>query len=308
MEVSLAPTAVVDDGPGRPRGLAAGVVAMSASAVSNQSGAAIGSTAFAQIGPAGVVAVRQFVAAAVLLVVVRPRLRDLTAEQWWPIAGLALVFATMNITLYAAIDRIGIGLAVTLEFLGPLAVALGASRTRRDLALAVVSGAGVYVLVLPGPSSDWTGVGLGVAAGACWAAYILLNRRVGAIVPGLQGTAAATALSATLYVPVALLVVAHRGVPAEALGLAVLTGLLSSVVPYVADLLSLRVVPAHAFGVFMSINPVVAAVAGIAFLGQVPAAHETVGIAVIVLVNAAAVASRARAERRVRGGIDGRVV
>lgn len=295
--------AAVPEAPARPRGLAAGLVAMSTSAVSNQSGAAIGATAFAQIGPAGVVAVRQFVAAAVLLVVVRPRLRDLTAEQWRPIVGLALVFATMNITLYGAIDRIGIGLAVTLEFLGPLAVALGASRSRRDLVLAVVSGAGVYVLVLPGPSSDWTGVGLGVAAGACWAAYILLNHRVGAVVPGLQGTAAATALSATLYVPVAVLVVAHRGLPPEALGLAVLTGLLSSVVPYVADLVSLRVVPAHAFAVFMSINPVVAALAGVVVLGQVPRAHEAVGIAVIVLVNVAAVATRARGARRTRGEV-----
>ncbi|MSW50477.1 MAG: EamA family transporter [Actinobacteria bacterium] len=271
---------------------------MSTGAVSNQTGAAIGANAFAQIGPAGVVAVRQFIAAAVLLAVVRPRLRELTTEQWRPIAGLALVFATMNITLYGAIDRIGIGLAVTLEFLGPLAVALAASRSRRDLALAVVSGAGVYVLVLPGPSSDWTGVGLGVAAGACWAAYILLNRRVGAVVPGLTGTAAATALSATLYVPVAIVVVAHRGLPAEALGLAVLTGLLSSVVPYVADLLSLRVVPAHAFGVFMSINPVIAALAGVALLGQVPESHEVVGIAVIVGVNAVAVASRGRGAPR----------
>src|SRR3954452_143488 len=131
----------------------AGVATMVASAASNQAGAAVGAHAFPAIGPAGVVAVRQFVAAAVLLPVARPNFRRFTWAQWCPTLLLGLVFATMNISLYTAIDRIGLGLAVTLEFLGPLAVALAGTRTRLDLLCALGACAGVYVLVLPGPTS-----------------------------------------------------------------------------------------------------------------------------------------------------------
>ena len=131
-----------------------GVATMLSSALSNQVGAAVGAHAFGVVGPAGVVAVRQVVAAAVLLPVARPPLRRMTRFQWWPVVLLAVVFGCMNLSLYTAIDRIGLGLAVTLEFLGPLAVALAGSRSRRDLLLAGAAASGVYVLVLPGPSSD----------------------------------------------------------------------------------------------------------------------------------------------------------
>ncbi len=107
-----------------------GVATMLASGVSNQVGAAVGAHAFPAIGPVGVTAVRQFVAAAVLLPVARPDFRRFTRAQWWPTIALGLVFATMNLSLYTAVDRIGLGLAVTLEFLGPLGVAIGQSRTR----------------------------------------------------------------------------------------------------------------------------------------------------------------------------------
>jgi inner membrane transporter RhtA len=107
---------------------------MIGSGLSNQTGAAIGSLAFPVLGPVGVVAVRQYVAAVVLLAVGRPRLRSFTWWQWRPVLLLALVFGTMNLSLYSAIDRIGLGLAVTLEFLGPLAIALTAARRRVDAA------------------------------------------------------------------------------------------------------------------------------------------------------------------------------
>src|SRR3954454_1724648 len=106
----------------------AGIVMMLTSAASNQTGAALGAMAFPTIGPVGVVAVRQFVTAIVLTPIVRPRFRGLRKDQWWSILGLALVFSVMNLSLYAAIDRIGLGLAVTLEFLGPLTVAIVSSR------------------------------------------------------------------------------------------------------------------------------------------------------------------------------------
>ncbi|GAA4723401.1 EamA family transporter [Phytohabitans rumicis] len=267
-----------------------GVATMIASGGSNQIGAAIGARAFGSIGPAGVVAVRQFVAAAVLLPVARPDVRRFTWGQWWPTLLLGLVFATMNLSLYTAVDRIGLGLAVTLEFLGPLAVALAGSRTRMDLLCAVGAAAGVYVLVLPGGSSDYLGVGLGLLAAACWAAYILLNRLLGARLPGLQAPAAATAVSATLYLPVAVFLIAQGRVDATGILYAVAAGVFSSVIPYAADLVALRRVPPRFFGLVMSIHPVLAALAGWAILAQSLAGHEWLGIAMVVAANTVAVA------------------
>jgi inner membrane transporter RhtA len=276
-------------GDARPGSLLGGVVTMLVSGLSNQVGAAVGAHAFGSIGPAGVVAVRQVVAAAVLLPVARPSIRQMTWAQWWPTLLLAAVFACMNIALYTAIDRIGLGLAVTLEFLGPLGVALAASRTRVHLLAAVSAAVGVYVLVLPGPSSDYLGIGLALLAAACWAAYILLNRLVGARLPGLQAPAVATSISALLYLPVLFALGAQGRLSALPLVYAITTGVLSSVVPYAADLTALRHVPARFFGTFMSIHPVWAALAGLAVLGQVPATHEWIGIGVVALSNAVAV-------------------
>jgi inner membrane transporter RhtA len=275
---------------------------MLGSATSSQVGAALGAHAFGAIGPAGVVAVRQIVAAVVLLPIARPPLRRMSWAQWWPVLLLALDFGCMNLSLYSAIDRIGLGLAVTLEFLGPLAVALAGSRSGRDLVLAVVATAGVYVLVLPGPSSDYLGVGLGVLAAICWAAYIVLNRVAGARLPGLQAPAVATTVCALAYLPVVVLLTLNGRMDRTSLGYAVAAGVLSSVVPYAADLIALRFVPQRFFGVFMSVHPVMAALVGLVLLGQALPVHEWAGIAVVVLANVVAVGfSRRTAVGRPRG-------
>ncbi|GAB2806856.1 EamA family transporter [Lentzea nigeriaca] len=262
---------------------------MTASAASSQLGAAVGAHAFAAIGPAGVVAVRQFVAAAVLLPVARPDPRRFTWAQWWPTIALGLVFATMNLTLYTAVDRIGLGLAVTLEVLGPLAVALGGSRTKKDVLFVLIAAVGVYVLVLPGPSSDYLGIGAGLLAAMCWAAYILLNRVVGRRLPGLQAPAAATSVSALLYVPVAVLLVVEGRLTGTAVLYAVGAGVFCSVVPYAADVIALRRVPPRFFGLAMSVHPVLAALAGLLLLGEQLALHHWAGILLVVTTNALAV-------------------
>jgi inner membrane transporter RhtA len=282
-----------DDGRERPQ--LRGMAIMLGSALSNQIGAASGAHAFGAIGPAGVVAVRQVVAAAVLLPVARPPLRRMTWPQWWPVLLLAVVFGCMNLALYTAIDRIGLGLAVTLEFLGPLAVALAGSRSRRDLLIAAAAAVGVYVLVLPGPSSDWLGLAVGVVGGACWAAYIVLNRVAGARLPGLQAPAVAAGSCALAYLPVLVILAGGGRLTAAALGYSVAAGVLASVVPYAADLIALRFVPSRFFGVFMSVHPVLAAFVGTVLLGQFLGAHVWGGIAVVVLANAAAVATSRRA-------------
>ncbi|GLY99183.1 membrane protein [Actinoplanes sp. NBRC 103695] len=262
---------------------------MVASAASNQTGAAVGAHAFPAIGPAGVVAVRQLVAAAVLLPMARPDLRRMSWAQWWPVLLLGLVFATMNLSLYTAVDRIGLGLAVTLEVLGPLAVALLGSRTRRDLIFALLAGLGVWVLVLPGPSSDWIGIGLSLLSACCWASYIVLNRLAGRRLDGIAAPALGSAVAALLNLPVAVVLLAQGRFGTTALLYAVAAGVLSSVLPYTADLIALRHVSARFFGLVSSVHPVMAALAGLILLGQALATHEWLGMIMIITVNAAAV-------------------
>lgn len=281
---------VHDPAPGR----LAGVATMFGSGLSNQTGAAIGALAFPVLGPLGVVAVRQYVAALVLVAVGRPRPRDFTRRQWWPVLLLAGVFGTMNLSLYSAIDRIGLGLAVTLEFLGPLAVALAASRRPLDAGCAALAGAGVVVLMRPQPSTDYVGMGLGLVAACCWASYILLNRIVGRRIPGAQGSAAAACLSALTFLPIGIVVAVRHPPTAGALLCAVAAGVLSSAVPYLADLLTLRKVPAQTFGLFMSVNPVLAAVVGWVVLGQGLGVPEWAGIGAVVAANAVSIASTHR--------------
>jgi inner membrane transporter RhtA len=266
-----------------------GIALMTGSAASNQFGAATAALAFPVLGPAGVVAVRQWVAGALLLAAARPKFAAFTREQWRPVLALALIFATMNLSLYAAIDTIGLGLAVTLEFLGPLSVALLASRRVIDLGCALIAGAAVVVLARPQPSTDYAGIFLALLAAACWAGYILVNRVVGARVPGSQGPAAAAGLSALLYVPVGIWALASHPVTAAALGRAATAGLLCSAVPMVADMLALRRVPARFFGVFMSVSPVFAALTGLIVLGQSFGLADWLAVAAIVTANAVSV-------------------
>jgi inner membrane transporter RhtA len=268
-----------------PRARAAGVALMLGSGLSNQVGAATGALAFPVIGPAGVVAVRQWVAGVLLWAVGRPRVRRFTWPQWWPVLSLAVVFGTMNLSLYTAIDRIGLGLAVTLEFLGPLAVALAASRRRLDLGCALAAGAAVVVLARPQPTTDYLGIALALLAAACWASYILLNRVIGRRLPGAEGPAAAAGLSALAYVPIGIVTLSLHPPTARALADAAAAGVLSSAVPFLADLLTLRRVPARFFGVFMSVNPVLAALVGWVVLGQSLGWAEWLAITTIVAAN-----------------------
>ena len=280
-------------------GRLAGVALMLGSGLSNQVGAAAGALAFPVIGPAGVVAVRQWVAGVVLLAIGRPQVRRFTWRQWWPVLSLALVFATMNLSLYTSIDRIGLGLAVTLEFLGPLTVALAASRRALDLVCAAFAGAAVVVLARPQPTTDYPGIALALLAAVCWACYILLNRVIGRRLPGAEGSAAAAGLSALAYVPIGIATFVQHPPTATALREAAAAGVLSSAVPFLADMLALRRVPARLFGVFMSVNPVLAALVGLVVLDQALGWPEWLAIAAIVTANTVSVLA---AGRRTTGG------
>jgi inner membrane transporter RhtA len=273
------------------RSTATGIALMTVSCTSSQLGAAAATLAFPVLGPAGVVAVRQWVAAAVLLSTVRPRFTAFTRAQWRPVLALAVTVATMNLTLYNAVDRIGLGLGVTLEFLGPLSVALLSARRVLDLGCALAAAAGVLLLARPRLSADYAGIAFGLTAAACWAAYILLNRVVGERVPGAAGPAAAAGVSALGYVPAGVWLLASHPVTMLALGRAAAAGLLCSAVPMTFDLLALRRVAARFFGVFQSAQPVLAALIGLLILHQALALADWLAIAVIVTANGVAVGS-----------------
>ena len=271
---------------------ARGLAVIAASAFSSQSGAAVGSQAFDTLTPVGVVAGRQLVASVLMGAVVRPKFWRYTRNQWMPVVLLAVSFAGMNSFLYAAVDRVGLGMAVTIEFLGPLAVALyfskGSGRGRRGLVCAVLAMAGVVLLARPGPTSDFLGLGMALVAGACWGGYIVTNRVVGQRFSGVEGTAVATMLSATGMLPVAAVIIWNMQPPPQAYLFAIIAGVLSTVVPYSLDLIVLRHISPVIFGLGTSLHPLFAALIGAVFLHEELPMIAWGGVLLVAAANAIA--------------------
>jgi inner membrane transporter RhtA len=264
------------------------VLLVFAGVVSVQVGAAFATGLFDEAGPAGTVFIRVAFAALLLLALWRPTVRGVPRDRLRDIALFGFVLAAMNLSFYLALDRIPLGIAVTLEFVGPLAVAIGTSRRRADLVWAALAAAGI-VLLSPSPSGSLSllGAGLALLAGCFWAAYILLSARIGRSMPGGGPLALAMAFGTLLLVPAG---VAHAGDLADpgvlAAGLAI--AVLSSAIPYSVELEALRVLPRGTFGVLMSLEPAVAATVGLVVLGQDLAAREVVAIALVVAASAGA--------------------
>ncbi|PVZ94394.1 EamA family transporter [Amnibacterium flavum] len=208
----------------------------------------------------------------------------------------------MNITIYMSLARIDLGLAVTLEFLGPLALALLASRRALDLICGIAAGVGVFLLTGTIDDVDPIGVLLALVAGAAWAGYIVTGQRVADRMSGTQGTAVASGVAAVITLP--FLIAALVQLPADefvrvlSIGLAV--GVLSSALPYSLDIAVLRRIPRGLFSVLQSVHPAVAALAGLVILGQTLGLLQVIGLAAISAANAAAVLGSARRERLAR--------
>jgi inner membrane transporter RhtA len=265
------------------RGVAPAPVGMVLGAVGCvQFGAGLAATLCDDLGPVGTVLLRVGFAAVVLMVVWRPRVRGLRREEWWLVAAFGVSLAGMNGLYYLAIDRIPQGVAVTFEFIGPLGVALAASRRGLDVVWAAFAAAGVALLGGFGSSLDPAGVAFALGAGAWWAAYIPLSARVGRAFRGGDGLALAMVVgTAVLLVPG----VADAGdalLDPELLALGAAVALLSSVIPYSLELEALRRIPARVFGVLMSLEPAFAALAGFLVLGQDLDAIEIAAIALVV--------------------------
>jgi inner membrane transporter RhtA len=279
--------------------------------VSVQVGAGVAARLFNQIPPAAVTGLRLWTAAALMAVAgarpLRQNLAGLARGGRWRdaavVAGFGLTLAVMNYSIYQAFARIPLGIAVTVEFLGPLAVAVASSRRLIDLLWIGLAGGGVAVLAGTGDPAGvghhvgLVGLAFALLAAAAWAVYIILSRATGRRFPGASGLTIAMLVAAIVIIPAGVTAgrgaLLHPGILAA--GLAV--GLLSSIIPYTLELEALRRVPARVFGIWMSLEPAVAALVGLIMLGQALAVSEWAAIVCVMVACAGAARGSARSSQ-----------
>jgi inner membrane transporter RhtA len=269
------------------RRLAAGLVLTGIASV--QCGSALATTLFDDLGPGGAVFLRTAFAAAVLFAIWRPARGALDGPTLRSILLFGLVLAGMNACFFQALERLPLGIAVTFEFTGPLAVALLGSRGRLDLLWAALAGGGI-VLFAPdiGDGLDPVGVAFALAAAAFWALYILLSARVGRGPSGLGGLSLAMVIAAVVLIPLGIGDAGGELFDPALAAVAFGVALLSSAIPYVAELEALRRLPAGTFGVLLSLEPAVAALVGAIALDQALAGRELLAVALVVVASAGA--------------------
>jgi inner membrane transporter RhtA len=254
-----------------------------------QFGAALAATMFDDLGPAGVSLLRLGVAAIVLLAITRPHVRTRDPRALRLVALFGLTLGGMNLLFYEALDRIPLGVAVTIEFAGPLGVAVATSRRRLDLVWAALAAAGIVLLSNPfGAGIDTVGLILVLAAAACWAAYILIAQRATEVYHGSEGLALAMVVAALVPIVPGVAEAGATLLQPQWLALGACVALASSVIPYSLETEALRRLPANVFGVLMSIEPAIAALAGWIVLGQSLSARDLVAIAFVVAASAGA--------------------
>jgi inner membrane transporter RhtA len=254
-----------------------------------QFGAALAKSLFDEVGAGGTVFLRVLFAALVLVAVWRPAVAGRSPAAWRLIAVFGLALAGMNLAFYESLERIPLGIATTFEFVGPLGVAIAGSRRPVDLAWVVLAGTGIVLLSdFGGADLDRLGVALALLAGGFWAAYILLSARVGSVFPGASGLALAMVAGAVMLAPVGIADAGGDLLVPGVLAVAVAVAILSSAIPYTLEMEALRRMPAGVFGVMMSIEPAVAALAGFIVLDEGLATRELVAILLVVAASAGA--------------------
>jgi inner membrane transporter RhtA len=271
-------------------------VTLTAGAIlSVQAGAAIAFNLFDELGPMGTVFLRVGFAAAVLVGLWRPQVRGHGQEALRMAALFGFVLAGMNLSFYEGLERVPLGIAVTLEFVGPLGVAIFGSRRPRDL-LWVALAAGGILLLSPGlgDSLDRLGAGLCLLAGCFWAAYIVLSERVGRAFAGGRGLALALAFGTILLIPGGIAEGGGELLRIDLLAAAFALAMLSSAIPYSLELEALRHLPKGVFGVLMSLEPGAAALVGFVALDQSLSASELLAIGMVVVASAGALRSAAQ--------------
>ncbi|AVZ73703.1 EamA family transporter [Streptomyces lunaelactis] len=261
-----------------------------AGGLSVQFGAAIAVLLMPRTGPLGVVTLRLVLAAVVLLIVCRPRLRGHSRADWGTVVAFGTAMAAMNVLFYQAADRIPLGAAVTFEVLGPLALSVIVSRRPVNLVWAGLALGGVLLLSGGGfDRLDPVGAVFAVSAGAMWAAYIVFSARTGRRFPQADGLALAMAVGAVLSLPLGIAEAGGKLLVPSTIGLGLAVALMSSVLPYTLELLALRRLPAPTFAVLMSLEPAIAATAGFLVLHQALSMIDALAIALVIAASMGAV-------------------
>ncbi|MEZ5097904.1 MAG: EamA family transporter [Nocardioides sp.] len=250
--------------------------------LSVQLGAVIAKGLFDRVDPTALVWLRLATSTVVLVAIARPRMRGRSRQDWLVALGFGLALGVMNWAIYQSFARIPLGIAVTIEFVGPLSVAVLGSRRARDLVWVLLAGAGVVLLGLEPGSVTVAGAGLALLAGSAWAAYILLSAQTGRRWPGLHGLAIASVIATALITPAGL----HAGggtlLDPTVLALGAAVGLLSSVVPYSLELIALRSIKPAVFGILMSLEPAAAALAAAVVLHELLTPLQLTAVACVI--------------------------
>ncbi|MEU8944709.1 EamA family transporter [Streptomyces sp. NPDC048489] len=261
-----------------------------AGGVSVQFGGALAVTLMPRTGALGVVTLRLLVAAVVLMVICRPKVRGHSRADWATVVVFGLTMAAMNGLFYQSVARIPLGPAVTLEVLGPLVLSVVASRRALNLLWAGLALGGVFLLGGGGFGSlDTVGVAFALSAGGMWAAYILFSARTGRRFPQADGLALAMVVAAVAFLPLGIAESGTRLLDPTTVALGAAVAVLSSVLPYTLELLALRRLPASTFAILMSLEPAVAATAGFLVLHQALSAAEALAIALVIAASMGAV-------------------
>jgi inner membrane transporter RhtA len=250
-----------------------------------QVGAAFSKQLFDEATPTAMVWLRLLFSTLVLLAVARPRLSGRSGQDWAVVLGFGAALATMNWSIYQSFARMPLGVAVTIEFLGPLTVALLHSRRVRDLLWVALAGGGVAMLGFEGSDVTLPGVLFALLAGAAWGAYIPLSAATGRRWSTLDGLALASAVGAVALTPYAVLAGDSSLLAWPVLLTGIAVALLSSVIPYSFEMAALRTMPAQAFGILMSLEPAAAALAGLLLLGELLGVLDWLAIGCVVVAS-----------------------
>ena len=257
-----------------------------------QFGAAISKHLFDRVEPTAMVWLRLVTSALVLVAIARPRLRGRSRADWLTVLAFGVTLGSMNWAIYQSFARIPLGLAVTIEFAGPLILSVVMSRRARDLLWVALAALGVGLLGFEKTELDLVGVGFAMLAGAAWVAYILLSVQTGRRWPGLDGLAMASVVASVMLAPLAIPVGGTALLDPTILALGAAVGMLSSVIPYAADLMALRRMRAGVFSILMSLEPAAAALAGMLLLAEFLSPLQWLAVAAVTAASVGATRSR----------------
>ncbi|MFG0382436.1 threonine/homoserine exporter RhtA [Pseudomonas sp. zbq_18] len=258
-----------------------------------QSGASVAKGLFPLVGPEGTTALRLSLAALILGVIMRPWRTRPNFTAWRSLVGYGLSLGGMNLLFYMSLKTIPLGIAVALEFTGPLALALLSSRRLLDFAWVALAVCGLWLLLPDTRSTDHLdplGMALALGAGLCWALYILFGQKAGAA-HGSQTVVFGTLVAALLVLPIGLSQAGSALFSLDLLPIALAVAVMSSALPYSLEMFALTRLPARTFSILMSMEPAIAALSGLLFLSERLAANQWLAIGAIILASAGAAAT-----------------